>query len=263
MKYGSDSVPSIRRKHIYKTGKDKESATMDRKKLCVCVTNMIPVNEGHEDDFEDRFSKRVHLVDQAPGFIRNEVHRPRPVKFSHKTGKWEEDTEAQGYYQVKTWWRSMEDFENWTRSKSFAEAHSNTPPKEMFAGPARIEVHEVFLSTDIAADNDALWTLEKLSKYRGEAGMPIYIALDGNIYDVSQSQGFYGPGGGYHVFAGRDATRGLAKGLLEEKDVLTNPGDKSDFSAMEHMKLDDWVDRYNSKYPIVGKLGGAPNTSKL
>ena len=240
---------------------------MEGKKICICVTNMIPVNEGHEEDFEDRFSKRVHLVDQAPGFIRNEVHRPRPVKFSHKTGKWEEDTSVQGYYQVKTWWRTMQDFENWTRSKSFAEAHSNTPPKDMFAGPSRIEVHEVFLSTDLEAEVSAgeeAWTLEKLAEYRGENGKPIYIALDGNIYDVSQSQGFYGPGGGYHVFAGRDATRGLAKGLLEEQDVLTNPGDKSDFTAMEHMKLDDWIDRYDSKYPIVGKLApSGGNRSKL
>ena len=48
----------------------------------IVVTNRIPVAEGHEEDFEDRFSKRVHLVDQSPGFIRNEVHRPRPMKRS-------------------------------------------------------------------------------------------------------------------------------------------------------------------------------------
>jgi heme-degrading monooxygenase HmoA len=45
----------------------------------VVVTNRIPVSKGHEIDFEDRFKRRVHLVDRSPGFIRNEVHRPRPV----------------------------------------------------------------------------------------------------------------------------------------------------------------------------------------
>lgn len=115
----------------------------------IVVTNRIPVAQGHEIDFEDRFSKRVHLVDQAPGFVRNEVHRPRPVKFDHETGGWVPDPDAQGYYEVKTWWRRFEDFVAWTRSPAFAEAHRNRPPKEMFAGPNVLEVHEVFLSTDL------------------------------------------------------------------------------------------------------------------
>lgn len=115
----------------------------------IVVTNRIPVASGHEIDFEDRFKKRVHLVDQAPGFIRNEVHRPKPMQFDHETGNWSEDTRAQGYYEVKTWWRSFDDFVAWTHSEAFAEAHKRQPPKEMFAGPSQLDIHEVFLSTDI------------------------------------------------------------------------------------------------------------------
>lgn len=114
----------------------------------IVVTNRIPVSEGYESDFEDRFRKRVHLVDQAPGFIRNEVHRPRPVRFDHNSGQWQPDPEAEGHYEVKTWWKTFADFEDWTRSPAFAEAHNSRPPKEMFRGPSKIEVHEVFLSTD-------------------------------------------------------------------------------------------------------------------
>ncbi len=113
----------------------------------IVVTNRIPVNAGHQIDFEDRFKRRVHLVDQAPGFVRNEVHRPRPLKF--EKGTWVEDSETQGYYEVKTWWRSMDDFVAWTKSPAFAEAHRDRPPKDMFAGPNVLEVHEVFLSTDL------------------------------------------------------------------------------------------------------------------
>ncbi len=36
----------------------------------IVVINRIPVASGHEIDFEDRFRKRVHLVDKSPGFIR-------------------------------------------------------------------------------------------------------------------------------------------------------------------------------------------------
>ena len=114
----------------------------------IVVTNRIPIASGHEIDFEDRFRHRVHLVDQAPGFIRNEVHRPRPMKFDHETATWRDDTDTQGYYEVKTWWRSFDDFVAWTESPAFAEAHRNRPPKEMFAGPSMLELHEVFLNTD-------------------------------------------------------------------------------------------------------------------
>ena len=58
--------------------------------------------------------------------------------------------EAQGYYEVKTWWKSLDHFVAWTRSEAFREAHSNRPPKEMFRGPNVLEIHEVFLSTDLA-----------------------------------------------------------------------------------------------------------------
>jgi heme-degrading monooxygenase HmoA len=117
--------------------------------LMIVVTNRIPVAEGHEIDFEDRFKKRVHLVDQAAGFIRNEVHRPKPLKLDHASGSFVPDPEAQGYYEVKTWWRSVEDFTAWTRSPAFAEAHRNRAPKEMFRGANVLEIHEVLTSTDL------------------------------------------------------------------------------------------------------------------
>lgn len=120
----------------------------------VVVTNCIPVAKGHEIDFEDRFRNRVHLVDKSPGFIRNEVHRPRPMKFDHEAGGFVDDPEAEGYYEVKTWWRSLDDFVAWTRSEAFAEAHANKAPKEMFRGPGKLDVHEVFLSTDLGTDTE-------------------------------------------------------------------------------------------------------------
>jgi heme oxygenase (mycobilin-producing) len=115
----------------------------------IVTTNRIPVAAGHEIDFEGRFKTRAHLVDQAPGFIRNEVHRPRPMRFDHESGQWKDDPSAEGYYEVKTWWRSMDDFVAWTRSEAFAQAHANRPPREMFRGPNVLEIHEVFLSTDL------------------------------------------------------------------------------------------------------------------
>ncbi len=115
----------------------------------IVVTNRIPVAEGYEADFEDRFRKRVHLVDRAPGFIRNEVHRPRPMSFDHGSGGFIDDSEIEGFYEIKTWWRGLDDFTAWTKSPAFAEAHKNRAPAEMFSGPSKLEIHEVFLSTDV------------------------------------------------------------------------------------------------------------------
>ncbi len=114
----------------------------------IVVTNRIPVAAGYEIDFEDRFRNRAHLIDRSPGFVRNEVHRPRPMRFDADSGKWVDDPDTQGYYEVKTWWRSFDDFVAWTESPAFAEAHRDRPPREMFAGPNQLVIHEVFLSTD-------------------------------------------------------------------------------------------------------------------
>lgn len=115
--------------------------------MAYVVTNRIPVAEGHEADFEDRFKNRAHLIDQSPGFIKNLVMRPVRRRFDHKTGQWTESEET-GYYLVQTYWENEEAFWDWTRSESFRIAHSNRPPAEMFAGPNVMEIHRVILSTE-------------------------------------------------------------------------------------------------------------------
>jgi len=47
------------------------------------------------------------------------------------------------HYVVMTYWRSKEDFERWTESRAFMETRANTPPKEAFTGPSKLEVHEI------------------------------------------------------------------------------------------------------------------------
>ena len=80
----------------------------------IVVTNRIPVAPGWEEKFEERFKQRAHLVDQSPGFIRNQVLRPTPMKIDHGTGEWSPAPEKDAYYEVKTWWRSFDDFVAWT-----------------------------------------------------------------------------------------------------------------------------------------------------
>ena len=57
----------------------------------VIVTNRIPVNDAYKIDFEERFKERIGLVDSSPGFIRNEVHRPAPMRYDRDSGQWAPD----------------------------------------------------------------------------------------------------------------------------------------------------------------------------
>lgn len=60
----------------------------------------------------------------------------------------------------------------------------------------------------------------ELTKYDGsDPTKPIYLALNGTIYDVSVSPQTYGPGGSYHFFAGRDAARAFLTGCFAEDAV--------------------------------------------
>jgi len=46
---------------------------------------------------------------------------------------------------------------------------------------------------------------------------PILFTADGIVFNVYKGRNFYGPYGEYSIFAGRDATRLLARGKLEEE----------------------------------------------
>ena len=72
------------------------------------------------------------------------------------------------------------------------------------------------------------------------------------IYDVSSSSAFYGPGGGYHQFAGHDASINLSK--MSHDDQYLNKYGEITLDNDEASVLNDWVVKYDSKYPKVGKI---------
>lgn len=82
--------------------------------------------------------------------------------------------------------------------------------------------------------------------------------MRGKVFDVSRGRNFYGPGGPYSNFAGRDASRGLACGSFDE-DMLTKDLDGpldtlSDLGKDEMEALQGWEERFNEKYDIVGRF---------
>ena len=60
-------------------------------------------------------------------------------------------------------------------------------------------------------------TPAELARYDGSnPDLPVYLAINGTIFDVSAGRHTYGPGGSYHHFAGRDASRGFVTGCFAQ-----------------------------------------------
>lgn len=113
---------------------------------------------------------------------------------------------------------------------------------------------------------------------------PIFLAINGTIFDVSAGRNTYGPGGSYAVFAGRDATRAFVTGCfledrtsdlrgaeeiyipVEDPEEEISSGEKKKRAERERreakkkvlQEVKKWVDFYgkSKKYFEVGKLVG-------
>lgn len=102
------------------------------------------------------------------------------------------------------------------------------------------------------------FTPPTLRPYNGNENAAVYLAVRGKVFDVSPGRNFYGPGGPYENFAGRDASRGLACGSFDE-DMLTKdlngPLDTLQGLGPEELQaLQDWEDKFSEKYLVVGRL---------
>lgn len=96
---------------------------------------------------------------------------------------------------------------------------------------------------------------EELSLASSENATHVYVSLLGHVFDVSKGRSYYGKGGGYAFFAGRDATRAFAtgdfssEGLQESIEGLSSP---------ECLAIKKWLAFYRGhrKYDFVGFLEG-------
>ncbi|CAH1430270.1 unnamed protein product [Lactuca virosa] len=137
------------------------------------------------------------------------------------------------YYVVSVLFGGSSDHQPQHRPRSFEEEVQPLPPPVQLG-----EISE-----------------EKLKAYDGnDPEKPLLMAIKGQIYDVSQSRMFYGPGGPYALFAGKDASRALAKMSFEDKDLN---GDLTGLGAFELDALQDWEYKFMSKYVKVGSINNS------
>jgi len=98
------------------------------------------------------------------------------------------------------------------------------------------------------------FTIQELKKYDGnQADGRVLVAVNGHVYDVTKGRKFYGPGGPYSVFGGRDASRGLATFKVTSSDT-EEYDDLSDLDTMEMDSVREWEMQFKEKYDYVGRL---------
>ncbi|KAH8109069.1 cytochrome b5 [Phellopilus nigrolimitatus] len=101
------------------------------------------------------------------------------------------------------------------------------------------------------------YTAKTLAPFDGRDGRRILLAIKGTVFDVTAGRSFYGPDGPYGNFAGRDASRGMAKQSFD-LDMLTpidQPLDKlDDLTPSEIGNMDGWIEHFSNKYIICGEL---------
>ncbi|XP_055550022.1 membrane-associated progesterone receptor component 1-like [Wyeomyia smithii] len=98
------------------------------------------------------------------------------------------------------------------------------------------------------------FTVAELRQFDGtQPDGRVLVAVNGSVYDVTKGKRFYGPGGPYAAFGGRDASRGLATFSVtsNEKEEYD---DLSDLSAMEMESVREWEMQFKEKYILVGRL---------
>ena len=98
------------------------------------------------------------------------------------------------------------------------------------------------------------FTLAELAQYNGsDASKPLYLAVLGDVFDVSSGGKYYGPDGGYHAFAGRDGSRAFITGCFDEAGAVP---DVRGLTEEQMESLRRWRDFYadHKTYRYVGKL---------
>lgn len=104
----------------------------------------------------------------------------------------------------------MKFFRNLSRSKARARLHGN----KFAMIPVMLGIEEPMkINTDDAYAEDVMTvTREQLAEMDGFDGAPLYLSIRGRVYDVSAGSKFYGEGGEYSDWVGRDASRSFGTG---------------------------------------------------
>eukprot|EP00062_Callorhinchus_milii_P024638 gi/632984759/ref/XP_007909304.1/ PREDICTED: neuferricin [Callorhinchus milii] len=110
-------------------------------------------------------------------------------------------------------------------------------------------------SRSLVAPRCRLYSRSELGLYGGQPGSAgLYLALLGQVFDVSKGSKHYGPGGSYSGFAGTDASRAFVSGDFSEAGLVE---DVDGLSPAEILALQQWLVFYQREYVFKGTVVGS------
>ncbi|KAJ7047776.1 cytochrome b5-like heme/steroid binding domain-containing protein [Mycena alexandri] len=100
-----------------------------------------------------------------------------------------------------------------------------------------------------------LFSENTLAEFNGENERPTFLAIDGDVYDVSKGKS-YQPGGSYHFMVGRDAARAFGTGCFQTHRTHDLRG----LSDQEYEGVQHWKKFFENHkdYPKVGRVSHPP-----
>lgn len=104
--------------------------------------------------------------------------------------------------------------------------------------------------------NTRSFTLRELRRYDGIQDSKVYFAVNGRVFDVTNTKDIQFVDGPFNSLAGRDASRALAtfQPLNEQLNNLSEMDDLSDLNPLQMDSLFHCEMKYSEMYPCVGRL---------
>ncbi|QPG72895.1 hypothetical protein FOA43_000198 [Brettanomyces nanus] len=117
------------------------------------------------------------------------------------------------------------------------------------------QYYKFVVQHQLISHESILFTTDELALYNGtDTNLPIYVSVNGTVFDVSYGRDIYGPDHGrYHLFAGHDYSRVFVNGCFHRKDQWTFDLRGLDEKEAE-IKLQSWI-KYYRKHPQYWEVG--------
>ncbi|KAK3270781.1 hypothetical protein CYMTET_20835 [Cymbomonas tetramitiformis] len=114
--------------------------------------------------------------------------------------------------------------------------------------------HHFLLGPVPGIPGQVVLTPEQLKQYGAKSGSAtLYLAVLGQVFDVSRAQRIYGVDGSYSFFTGIDGSRAFISGIFNETGLTD---DVTGLSVEDYNGLVEWRDFYHKDYTYVGRVVG-------